>query len=233
MVDEGTNADRNHAQSTAHISAVNTALVNMYGVKIFPGVRDPLESLILTILSQNTSRANFERAFAELVRNFPSWEAVAAATPLEIEKAIRIGGLAKQKSKRISTILREIIGTRGVANLDWLADVTNAEGLAYLRAFGGVGPKTAACVLLFSLGREVFPVDTHIYRIAVRLGWMPPDLSDQAAHDFLGAFIPGHMHYQLHMNLVEHGRRTCKARKPCCARCSCMSLCEYYFANCE
>lgn len=227
-LDEKRFAGKITAQSAAHVEAVNAALVEMYGTKNFPGPRNPLEGLVHTILSQNTNRVNFDRAFAELVRRFPSWDAAAAAPPEEIEDAIRSGGLANQKSKHISAILRDIVRTRGSASLDWLADVSNDEALAYLRSFRGVGPKTAACVLLFSLGREVFPVDTHIYRIAERLGWMPPGLSDQAAHDFLETLIPGHMRYQLHMNLVEHGRKTCKARKPRCAECACTSLCEYY-----
>ncbi len=145
----------------------------------------------------------------------------------EIADAIRPGGLANRKAPRIRRILQQIYERQGSLELDWIADAPSADAIDYLLAFDGVGRKTAACVLMFSLGRPVLPVDTHVHRVAMRLGLIGKCSADEA-HDLLGAMVPPERVYSFHMNMVAHGRQVCHARRPECPRCVLRGLCDYY-----
>ncbi len=209
------------------IHIADARLAEAYGEEASAGPDHPLHVLVRTILSQNTTRANSSRAFQALVSRFDGWNEVANADVRRIAAAIKSGGLANQKAARIRAILREIIAEHGAATLDWLAEMPADAAGAYLRKFNGIGPKTAACVLLFALGREAFPVDTHVRRIAERLGWVQPGLSDDEIHRELGRLVPAKLCYQLHINMVQHGREMCRARSPRCGECVIGDLCDY------
>jgi len=181
--------------------------------------RDPLSELILTILSQHTSDINSGRAFESLVARFGSWEAVAEADTGEIAEAIKTGGLAKVKAPRIKEVLGIVRERCGGFDLSFLKDLPMVEARAWLRSLPGIGPKTAACVLVFSLGRPAFPVDTHVYRVAKRLGLIGARTGPDEAHQVLEALVPPEDVYAFHMYLVTHGRRICKAPRPLCHLC--------------
>lgn len=189
---------------------------------------DPVSELIRTILSQNTSDANSWRAYHHLRQTFGTWEAVAQAPETEIAQAIHIGGLARVKTPRIKEILKSVQEKAGSLDLSFLADMPLAEAKAWLQALSGVGPKTAACVLLFSLGRPALPVDTHVYRVAWRLGVIDHSLSPEKAHDILEAFVPPEEVYDFHVYFITHGRRTCKAIRPLCSVCPLQDGCPYF-----
>lgn len=186
---------------------------------------DPMSTLVATVLSQNTSDANSERAFASLMAAFGSWEAVAEASPEEIACSIRKGGLAEIKGRRIKNILKEVKQERGTFHLDFLSELSLSEAKAWLRKLPGVGPKTAACVLLFSLGRTALPVDTHVFRVARRLGLFHSKISAERAHEILEALVPACHIYEFHIHMVEHGRRVCRAQRPHCRICILRQLC--------
>lgn len=188
---------------------------------------DPLDDLISTILSQSTSDTNSHRAFALLKEAFPDWQAVLRAPAARIERAIRSGGLARIKSVRIKRVLREVLSRRGSLDLRFLHRAPVEQGLEFLMSLPGVGPKTAACVLLFACRRAVFPADTHILRIARRLGWLPQRMNDLNAHALLGALIPEDRIYAAHINLIRHGRTICHARHPQCDRCPLLEYCDF------
>lgn len=185
----------------------------------------PLDELVLTILSQNTSSINYNRAFSGLRARFPSWHDVMQADIGEIEDAIRVGGLAVVKATRIKKLFADILAQRGELSLDFLADMPDEDARSYLMGFDGIGIKTASCVLMFSLCRPVFPVDTHVHRIAGRLGLIGPGVSAESAHFVLREMMTDDMVYSLHVNLVTHGRRICRARNPMCDSCPLMELC--------
>jgi endonuclease-3 len=189
---------------------------------------DPLDVLIETILSQSTTNANSDRAFERLKRRFPGWEAARRARVASIEAAIRSGGLAKQKSIRIKELLNEISKRRGSLDLAFLKTARLEEAKQFLASFKGVGPKTVACTLLFACNRPVFPIDTHIFRIARRLGLIPEKCSDDEAHRLMGEMIPRKRYYEAHINLIRHGRRVCRPRDPLCEQCCLVDYCEYY-----
>jgi len=201
-------------------------LARAYGVPPAPRHLPPVDELVLTILSQNTSDTNRDRAYADLRRAYPRWEQVAGATPGGIAKAIRRGGLAPTKAPRIRAALRSLRRS-GVA-LDHpraLADKEDAELWDLLVGLPGVGPKTAACVLLFSLDRPHFPVDTHVHRVAVRLGLVAERAGAVAAQAALQEAVPPEDVYRLHMGLIRHGREVCVARRPFCSECVLADLC--------
>jgi endonuclease-3 len=187
---------------------------------------DPLDGLIRTILSQNTTDLNSHAAFASLKQRFPTWEEALAADPDDIADAIRHGGLAEIKSARIQEILAQIRRERGKLSLDFVCDLPVEEAKEHLLSFKGVGPKTAAIVLLFDCGMPLFPVDTHVFRVTSRLGWLPEGATPEKAHDLLRELVPEELHFQLHLNLVQHGRETCHARNPDCASCPLKRLCR-------
>lgn len=177
-------------------------------------------------MSQNTSDVNSGRVFAALRAAFPDWEALAAADVSRIEAIIKPGGLSRIKAARIKETLQEIVRLRGALNLDFLKDMPLAEARAWLRRLPGVGPKTAACVLLFALGRPALPVDTHVYRVARRLGLLGEGkVSVEQAHEMLEAMVPPPDVYRFHIYLITHGRQICKAPTPLCHRCVLSSRC--------
>ena len=196
-----------------------------YGPRKWQPGQDPLSSLIATVLSQNTSDVNSHRAFAALVNRFGTWESVATADVNELAQAIRAGGLAEIKARRIKLILHEIQEKRGRLDLSFLDDVGLAEAKAWLRRLPGVGPKTAGCVLLFSLGKPAMPVDTHVFRVAKRLGLVGARVSVEKAHEILESLVPPKNVYEFHILMVEHGRRACKAQRPRCTVCVLRGLC--------
>lgn len=180
---------------------------------------DPLDALIQTVLSQNTSDLNSERAFAALKRAFPGWAEAAAAPASRVERAIRSGGLARVKSRRIRAVLAELGRREGRYDLSGLSRLSAAAADARLRGLPGVGPKTRACVLLFALGKPAFPVDTHVHRVATRFGLLCRGESAERAHAVLGPAVPRGRALDLHVNLIRLGRDLCRARAPHCRPC--------------
>lgn len=191
----------------------------LYGRPRLQPSGDPLAELILTVLSQNTADTNSGRAFVALLSRYASWAEVMTAPIDELVETIRPGGLAPQKAPRIKSILERVHERALGWDLGFLAEIPLEEARAWLRALPGVGPKTAACVLLFALGRPALPVDTHVERVAKRLGFIPLRLSADAAHGHLEALLDPADYYTFHMLLIKHGRRTCAAHGPACGRC--------------
>jgi endonuclease III len=185
--------------------------------------RPALDELVLTVLSQNTSDVNSDRAYARMRERFPTWEEVRDAPEAELVEALRPGGLAAQKAPRIQAVLRSL----DRLDLDWLGDRPPDEAMQWLVALPGVGPKTASCVLLFSLGVPVMPVDTHIHRVALRIGLVASGTSAGAAHDLLTEMTPARRMLEAHLLLIRHGRTTCVARRPRCEECVLLELCNY------
>lgn len=185
-----------------------------------------IDELVSTVLSQHTSDINTARAFAGLKARFSTWEEVRDAPTEEVADAIRAGGLADQKAPRIKAILTEIEEREGRLDLSRLESLTDQEVDDYLCSLPGVGPKTAACVLVFSMGRNAFPIDTHVHRVARRLGWIDDGMTAEAAGRKLGPRVPPELRYSLHMALIDHGRQVCKARNPACTQCVLFDLCE-------
>lgn len=186
-----------------------------------------MDELVSTILSQNTNDTNRDRAFQALRARFPTWEAVRDAPAAQVVDAIRVSGLANQKGPRIQGVLREITAERGSLDLSFLLDLPLEEARAWLMKHNGVGPKTAAIVLCFSLGRPAFPVDTHVYRVTGRLGLRPEKISVEDAHPFLESVFPAETYYAAHLNIIRLGREICHARSPECNRCPLLKLCPY------
>ena len=188
---------------------------------------NPLDSLIHTILSQNTTAVNCERAYAHLRQQFRTWEAVWEAPLKELVAAIRSGGLANIKAVRIKALLEEIWKTQGHFDLSFLRDLSDEEVRAYLGRFKGIGGKTTACILLFALGRPAFPVDTHVFRICRRLGLLDGQPTPEKAQAFLESQVRPLDSHGLHVHLVEHGREVCKAHHPACGMCSLTTMCSH------
>jgi endonuclease-3 len=187
--------------------------------------RDPLDELILTILSQSTSDANCYRGWEALRARYKDWGAVLAAPAGEVEATIRPAGLSKQKSATILSVLARLRDERGSPSLDHLESMDDAEAVEYLTSFKGVGVKTAACVLCFSLGRDVIPVDTHVHRMALRLGLVPEGTNAVRTHEILNDVVPSELRYELHVQMIGHGRTVCSARRPRCGECVLSNLC--------
>jgi len=180
---------------------------------------DPIAELVLTLLSQNTSDTNSGRAFIRLLDAFPDWPSLLDADVKAIERAIQPGGLAPTKAPRLQAMLREVWSRGGSFDLSFLQEWPLEEARAWLRSLPGVGPKTAACVLLFSLGRPALPVDTHVHRVAKRLGLVPEKTNAERAHELLEAMVTPEQVYPFHIQLIKHGRRTCTAQRPKCPDC--------------
>jgi endonuclease-3 len=206
---------------------VHQRLLDFYGQPVWRNPLPPVDELVSTILSQNTNDANRDRAFQSLRQHFPAWESVRDADPRSVIAAIRSAGLANQKGPRIQQVLRDISTEYGSLDLVFLKDLPLEEARAWLMKHKGVGPKTAAIVLLFSLGRPAFPVDTHIYRVTGRLGLRPEDMTVEQAHVYLEKLLPPETYYAAHLNLIRLGREVCLARKPDCERCPLQALCKY------
>jgi endonuclease-3 len=186
---------------------------------------DPLDELVATILSQNTSDRNTERSFASLKARFPTWEVVRTAPVEQVVAAIEHGGLAQIKAPRIQRVLDRIRADRGALDLSFLDAMSVDDGRAYLTALNGVGPKTAACVLLFSLGKPALPVDTHVHRVSKRLGLIGARTTAERAHAELERMVAPDAVYAFHMLLIVHGRRVCHAQRPACDACPLSAEC--------
>lgn len=191
-----------------------------------PWDEEPLDSLISAILSQNTNNKNSGAAYDAMRAAFPTWEAVMTAPEADLENALRPGGLAKTKAQRIQAMLRALAG-RGKLSLDHLGTLDAKTAERELLSFKGVGGKTARCVLLFALHKDVFPIDTHIERILKRLGIVPEQASAEQAYALVAPAIPRGRCLALHLNLIAHGRQVCHARNPECARCVLARRCAY------
>lgn len=211
------------------IRRVNQLLIELYGERQ-PEPRDPLDGIILIILSQATNDYNCDRAFTALKAAFPTWEQALEAPVGAIADAIRSGGLANQKAARIQQLLRDIQADRNSLDLGWMHVASAADCEAYLSKFAGVGPKTIACVLVFFLNKPAFPVDTHVFRVVKRLGWIRPTAGTDEAHTTLKAMVPPDCMLNLHVNLISHGRAICRAAGnggPHCVECALRKLCDY------
>ncbi|MCI0337931.1 MAG: endonuclease III [Acidobacteria bacterium] len=198
-----------------------------YGTPRNTNSYDPIDELILTILSQSTSDINSHRAFDSLKKRFVDWESVRRARPDSIAAVIKSGGLANTKSVVIKNVLTQIKALRGKLDLSFLRTAPIVEAREFLTSLKGIGPKTAACVLLFSCKRPVFPMDTHIFRITRRLGLVPEKCGDIQAHEIMERLVPPKKHYSFHINLIRHGRSICRPRNPQCQKCPLIEHCEF------
>ncbi len=207
--------------------AIHKKLIAVFGEPVWRTPLPAIDELVSTILSQNTNDVNRDRGFNSLRAKFPTWEQVRDANPQEVIEAIRPAGLANQKGPRIQQVLRSITEERGSLNLSFLADLPLEEARAWLTKFNGVGPKTAAIVLCFSLNMPAFPVDTHIYRVSGRIGLRPEKMTVEQAHPHLESVFPPETYYAAHLNLIRLGREVCGARKPDCPQCPIRELCDY------
>jgi endonuclease III len=217
--------------SRRRVTAIRDRLRGVYGIPLMAPHEQPLDELILTVLSQSTNDRNRDIAYERLRERFPSWEAVLHAPVEEVEEAIRPGGISKVKSARIQAILEAIDAnqtpptTPHHLDLSWLRQVPVAEGQAFLTSLPGVGRKTAACVLLFAFGLHDVPVDTHVSRVGTRLHLLRPGAPFEELHDAMLALTPPGEELELHVNLLRHGRRTCHARVPDCPSCALRRMC--------
>lgn len=206
---------------------VHQALLETYGRPQWRNPLPALDELVSTILSQNTNDTNRDRAFNELKSRFNSWEEVRDADEGEVIASIRQAGLANQKAPRIQTILHDITEERGVLDLEFLESASTEEARARLLKFKGVGPKTAAIVLNFSLNKPAFPVDTHVFRVTGRLGLRPEKMDAARAHQHLAQAFPPETYTAAHLNLIRLGREICHARVPECGICPLKELCAF------
>ena len=197
----------------------------MYGQPVNEPHRDPVHELVLTILSQNTSDSNRDVAYAGLRARFDSWQEVRDAPTAEVEESIRRGGLAPTKAPRIQAVLREL---GDPIDLGWLADAPREEAIPYLTSLSGVGRKTAACVMIFSFGRPEIPVDTHVHRVGGRLGLFRQNAPWDEAHDEMLRVTPPEDAYELHVNLIRHGRTLCRPARPRCGECALRRMCPHF-----
>ena len=199
-----------------------------YGLPEWREPLSPLDELVSTILSQNTNDQNRDLAFSRLKRRFNTWEDVRDAEKEEVIEAIRPAGLANLKGPRIQNILRQITEERGALDLGFLANLPDEAAHAWLLKFNGVGPKTAAIVMQFSLGKPAFPVDTHIYRVSGRLGLRPEKMTVEDTHQHLASLFRPENYGPAHLNLIRLGREICKARQPLCLQCPLNDICQLY-----
>ena len=204
---------------------IDRILEEEFGIPERWGHKDPLSSLVQTILSQNTNDNNSGRAYDNLRERFPSWEKVLEADVEEIADAIRVGGLANQKSVSIKGVLKWLKDTYGELNLDFICDMDPEDAIEMLLKLKGVGLKTVNVMLCFACGKDVFPVDTHILRITRRLALAPENATADKAHEIMGQLFPEGKAFSLHMNLIRFGRAICHARKPECDRCPLIKHC--------
>ena len=210
------------------ITEIRQALLDAFGMPEWRDPLPPVDELVSTILSQNTNDVNRDAAFQSLVASFEDWESVMEADTQQVVEAVRTAGLANQKGPRIQGALKAIADANGGdLDLEFLRDLPHEAAREWLMDLKGVGPKTAAIVLLFSMGIPAFPVDTHIYRVTGRLGIRPEGLSVEKTHSYLEEHIPPEAYYDLHLNLIRLGREVCGARSWHCYRCPLVDLCEF------
>jgi len=216
------------ADRAEHVRVMRDLLVQSYGYTPFKERSDPVGALVGTILSQHTSDTNSHRAYVSLRERFPTWQQVADAPASAVEEAIRSGGLAAMKAPRIQRTLREIHHRFGAYNLSVLDGMPRDEARALLLSLGqGIGPKTASCVLMFSLGVPAFCVDTHIQRVCARLGLIRPGDSAEKAQTLLEATVAPEDVHALHIDMIRHGRQVCRAQRPLCGQCPLREICLY------
>ena len=207
---------------------VSSTLSTEYGYPEWRQHLPPVDELVSTILSQNTSDTNRDRAFDELKARFPDWESVRDGEPEAVVEAIRPAGLSNQKGPRIQAALRYLTDTQGRITLDHLQDMTVEDAKAWLIAIKGIGPKTAAIILLFAMNRPAFPVDTHVHRVTGRLGLIGPNTTAEQAHVDLEQIVSPDDYYAFHLNVIRHGRQVCSARNPKCEVCLLQEDCDYF-----
>ncbi|UCC76986.1 MAG: endonuclease III [Anaerolineales bacterium] len=207
---------------------VHRRLIQVFGEQHHKRHLDPISQLVSTIISQNTNDVLRDKAFNSLRHRFPTWEQVRDAPLEDLVAAIQIAGLSQQKGPRIQQALRRISTERGELSLDFMREMSVEEAKQWLTASKGVGPKTAAIVLLFALDMPAFPVDTHIHRVTRRLGLIPNRASREKAHGLLEELLPPETYYAFHLNVIHHGRDVCQARRPRCELCVLRDLCDYY-----
>ena len=222
--------------SSVHLARVYNLLIDAYGEPKNEPDFDALGGLIGTILSQHTSDINSGRAYQQLIETFPSWEVVRDAPTYEVAEAIRSGGLANVKAVRIQDVLHTLTEQKEAESFSGslaeylsakLAGLAPEEGWRYLRTLPGVGPKTAACVMMFNLDEAVMPVDTHVHRVSKRLGLIGPKVSADQAHEIFAQITPPEWVYPLHVNLIRHGRQVCHAQRPNCSQCTLYEECAF------
>ena len=214
----------------AKYAPVSTSLTAVYGQLDWSRNQDGMDELVSCILSQSTNDSNRDRAFARLKEQFADWAAVRFADLEELIEVIRPAGLANQKAPRIQEALGVIYEKAGEYSIDFLETMPLAEAKAWLVSLRGIGPKTAAIVLCFAYDRPAFPVDTHVFRVGKRIGFLPAKISADNAHPVMEAIAPPDDYYQFHIQLIQHGRDTCHARKPACDRCPITEHCDYFAA---
>ena len=203
-------------------------LITKYGKEVSERKLPPIDELVMTILSQHTNDINMYRAFESLKETYSSWEEVLAAPQDELAVSIRSSGMYNLKAKRIQATLREIQERIGKLDLSVIETMEIPEAKKWLTSLHGVGPKTAAIVLLFSFGLPVLPVDTHVWRVTKRLGIIDMKVSREKAHDLLEKIMPRDCISSLNKNLVQHGREVCRAQNPKCADCFLNKICDFY-----
>ena len=206
---------------------IHERLLEFYGEPIWRNPLPAIDELVSTILSQNTNDINRDRAFNALRAKFSTWEQVRDAQTNDVIEAIRPAGLANQKGPRIQQVLHSITEERGSLDLSFLKDLSVEEARIWLTKFNGVGPKTAAIVLCFSLDMPAFPVDTHVYRVTGRIGLRPEKMTVEQAHPHLESLFPPETYYAAHLNIIRLGREICQARRPRCEECPIRNLCDY------
>ena len=202
-------------------------LENTFGEPKLSPKSDLLAMLIKIILCQATTGTNSRRTFQNLKTRFKNWEEVSKADVNEIADAIRLGGLADQKAKVIKNLLYQIEERHSNLSLDFVETMSNEEARRFLQSFRGVGPKTAACTLLFASHREIFPLDTHIFRVFKRMGILPAKISDKKAHEISDKIVPEGKFYSLHVNLIRLGKEICRPRDPKCEICPLVEYCDF------
>jgi endonuclease-3 len=213
---------------TEQYDLVYNLLKEKYGKPTWRQHLPPEDELVSTILSQSTSDTNRDKGFYALKERYSDWESVMAAPEADIIETIRPAGLANQKGPRIQAALKYVYATQGEISLDFLNDLSLDEAKAWLVNIKGVGPKTAAIILLFGFNRPAFPVDTHVHRITKRLGMIGPKVTADKAHILLENVDRPETYYSMHLNLIRHGRETCTARQPKCETCVLQNICDYY-----
>jgi endonuclease-3 len=207
---------------------VHQHLIRVFGDRLKKAHLDPISQLVSTIISQNTNDKLRDQAYDSLRERFSTWEQVRDAPEAEVIQAIKIAGLSQQKGPRMQAALRRITEERGELSLEFLRGMTVEEAKEWLTAMNGIGPKTAAIVLLFALDMPAFPVDTHVHRVTKRLGLIPKKASREKAHELLESMMPPETYYAFHLNLIRLGREVCQARQPRCELCVLRDLCDYY-----